>query len=81
MRKIVIRMIKELVLMIVISYLAIAFAWYFIFTHQFNFRMTVNVAGETLQKDFKGIELAIICLLWIVFMPIAIKNMLKNREE
>ena len=74
-------MIKELILITAISYLSIAVAWYFIFTHQFNFRMTVNVAGETLQKDFKGIELAIICLLWIIFMPIAIKNILKNKEE
>ena len=74
-------MIEELLIISLIVYIAIAFAWYFIFTHQFNFRMTVNVAGETLQKDFKGIELAIICLLWIIFMPIAIKNILKNKEE
>lgn len=72
---------KEVIIISFSIYLIIAFVWYLIFTYQFNFRMTVNVAGETLQKDFKGIELAIICLLWIVFMPIAIKNMLKNKEE
>lgn len=81
LRKIVIRMIKELVLMIVISYLVIAFAWYCIFTYQFNFRVTINVGGETLQKDFKGLELAIICLAWIVIFPFAIIQMKKNNEE
>lgn len=72
---------KEIIIINLLTYLIIAFVWYLIFTYQFNFRMTVNVAGETLQKDFKGIELAIICLLWIIFMPIAIKNILKNKEE
>lgn len=72
---------KEIIIINLLIYLIIAFVWYLIFTYQFNFRMTVNVAGETLQKDFKGIELAIICLLWIIFMPIAIKNILKNKEE
>lgn len=76
-----IKMISELILLIAIWYLIIAFAWYCIFTYQFNFRMTVNVGGETLQKDFKGIELAIICLLWIFFFPPAIINMLKNKED
>ena len=72
---------KEIIIINLLIYLIIAFVWYLIFTYQFNFRMTVNVAGETLQKDFKGIELAIICLLWIIFMPIAVKNILKNKEE
>ena len=72
---------KEIIIINLLIYLIIAFVWYLIFTYQFNFRMTVNVAGETLQKDFKGIELAIICLLWIIFIPIAIKNILKNKEE
>lgn len=72
---------KEVIIISLSIYLIIAFVWYLIFTYQFKFRMTVNVAGETLQKDFEGIELAIICLLWIIFMPIAIKNILKNKEE
>ena len=75
------KMIKELVLIIAISYLTIAFAWYCIFTYQFNFRVTINVGGETLQKDFKGLELAIICLAWIVIFPFAIIQMKKNNEE
>ena len=72
---------KEIIIINLLIYLIIAFVWYLIFTYQFKFRMTVNVGGETLQKDFKGIELAIICLLWIFFMPPAIKNMLKNKNE
>lgn len=75
------KMIKELVLTIAISYLTIAFAWYCIFTYQFNFRVTINVGGETLQKDFKGLELAIICLLWVIFLPIVIIQTKKHNEE
>ena len=75
------KMIKELVLIIAISYLTIAFAWYCIFTYQFNFRMTVNVGGETLQKDFKGFELFLVCLLWVFLILPAIKQMKKNNEE
>lgn len=74
-------MIKELVLMIAISYLTIAFAWYCIFTYQFKFRMTINIDGETLYKDFKGLELAIICLLWVIFLPIVIIQTKKHNEE
>ena len=81
LRKIVIRMIEELLIISLIVYIAIAFAWYCIFTYQFNFRVTINVGGETLQKDFKGLELAIICLAWIVIFPFAIKQMKKNNEE
>lgn len=75
------KMIKELVLMIVISYLAIAFAWYCIFTYQFTFKATINVGGETLQKEFKGFELMVLCLIWIFVFPPAIKQMKKNNEE
>ena len=74
-------MISKLILLTAIWYLITAFAWYCVFTYQFNFRMTVNVGGETLQKDFKGIELAIICLLWIFFFPPAIINMFKKNKE
>lgn len=74
-------MIKELVLMIAISYLTIAFAWYCIFTYQFKFRILITIKGETLYKDFKGLELAIICLVWIVIFPFAIIQMKKNNEE
>ena len=74
-------MIEELLIISLIVYIAIAFAWYYIFTHQFTFSMTVTVAGETLQKDFKGFELFLICLLWIFLMPVAIKQMRKNDEE
>ena len=59
-------MIKELIILNIIIYLVIAFVWYLIFTYQFTFRMRVTIAGETLQKDFKGFELAIICILWII---------------
>ena len=76
-----IKMVKELILIIALVYLIIAFAWYCIFTYQFNFRVTINVGGETLQKDFKGLELAIICLAWIVIFPFAIIQMKKNNEE
>lgn len=81
LRKIVIRMIKALILIIAISYLTIAFAWYFIFTHQFTFRISTTIKGETLYKDFKGLELAIICLAWIAIFPFAIIQMKKNNEE
>ena len=74
-------MIRELLAISLIVYIAIAFAWYFIFTYQFTLKMTVNIKGETLQKDFKGLELAIICLAWIVIFPFAIKQMKKNNEE
>lgn len=72
---------QQMIIISVIAYLFIAFLWFLIFSYQFNFRMTVNVAGETLQKDFKGIELGIICLLWIFFIPPAVKTMLKKDEE
>lgn len=74
-------MIKELILITAISYLSIAVAWYFIFTYQFTFKMTVNVAGETLQKEFKGFELFLVCLLWVFLILPAIKQMKKNNEE
>lgn len=76
-----IRMIEELLIISLIVYIAIAFAWYYIFTHQFNFRVTITIKGETLYKDFKGLELAIICLAWIVIFPFAIIQMKKNNKE
>lgn len=74
-------MIKELILATTISYLTIAFAWYCIFTYQLNFRVKINIKGEELYKDFKGLELAIICLCWIVIFPVSIIQMKKNNEE
>lgn len=74
-------MVKELIILSVISYVAIAFMWYLIFTYQFTFRMRVTIAGETLQKDFKGFELAILCLLWIVVVPLSLKNVFKKDDE
>ena len=74
-------MINELILITAISYLSIAVAWYFIFTYQFTFKMTVNVAGETLQKDFKGLELAILCILWVIVIPFALKDLFKKNGE
>lgn len=76
-----IKMVKELILIIALVYLIIAFAWYCIFTYQFKFRILITIKGETLYKDFKGLELAIICLAWIVIFPFAIKQMKKNNEE
>ena len=74
-------MIKELIILNIIVYLVIAFIWYLIFTYQFTFRMRITIAGETLQKDFKGFELAIICILWIIILPFSIKNFLKKNDE
>lgn len=74
-------MIKELLLLSLVIYIVIAIAWFFIFTYQFTLKLTVNVAGETLQKEFKGFELFLICLLWIPMILPAIKNMAKNNKE
>lgn len=74
-------MVKELIILSVISYVVIAFIWYLIFTYQFTFRMRVTIAGETLQKDFKGFELAILCLLWIVVVPLSLKNVFKKDDD
>ena len=75
------KMIKGLVLATTISYLTIAFAWYCIFTYQFTFKATINVGGETLQKEFKGFELWVLCLIWIFIFPPAITQMIKKNKE
>lgn len=74
-------MIRELLAISLIVYIAIAFAWYFIFTYQFTFKMTVNIKGETLQKEFKGFELFLVCLLWVFLILPAITNMIKKNKE
>ena len=33
------------------------------------------------EKDMKGIELAILCILWILILPFSIKNLLKKDDE
>ena len=74
-------MIKELIMLSVIVYIFIAFIWYLIFTYQFTFRMKVTIAGETLQKDFKGFELIILCLLWIIVIPFSLKSLFKKNND
>lgn len=74
-------MIKIFLITTLMTYFVIAIAWYIIFTHQFTFKATINVGGETLQKEFKGFDLWVLCLIWIFVFPSAIKQMLKNKEE
>lgn len=75
-------MIKVLIGFSIMIYLIIAFAWYLIFTYQFTFRMKIRVKEDIYQKDFKGCELAILCLFWVIVMPISIKDMIqKDKDE
>lgn len=74
-------MVKELIILNVIIYFAIAYLWYLIFTYQFTFKARIKVAGEYWEKDMKGIELAILCILWILILPFSIKNLLKKDDE
>lgn len=74
-------MTREIIISSIIIYFIIAFVWYLIFTYQFTFRMRVTIAGETLQKDFKGLELAILCILWVIVIPFALKDLFKKNGE
>lgn len=74
-------MTREIIISSIIIYFIIAFVWYLIFTYQFTFRMRVTIAGETLEKDFKGFELAILCILWVIVIPFALKDLFKKNGE
>lgn len=72
-------MIKGLVLSTAISYLIIAFAWYCIFTYQFTFKASIKAGENTLEKEFKGFDLWVLCIIWIFVFPPAIMQMIKKK--
>lgn len=74
-------MIKELIILNIIIYLFVAYFWYLIFTYQFTLKARIKVAGEILEKDMKGLELAVLCMLWIIFIPFSIKNLFKKNND
>ena len=66
---------EKIIIIIALTYISIAFLWYLIFTFQFTLKARIKVAGEIWEKDIKGLELTVLCMLWIIFIPFSIKNL------
>ena len=74
-------MIKDLLIFNIFFYLLLAFVWQILFEYKILIKCCYKVNGKEELKQLSGIKLTLICLFWIVLLPIIIKKANVKEEE
>lgn len=74
-------MIKNLIIFNVFFYLLLAFVWQVLFEYKFTLKYSYKSKDKEVTKQLTGFKLTFLCLFWIVFLPLAIKNTFEKEEE